>query len=192
MNKQRIAVLLIASLGLLATFMPWATVPILGGMSGTENTLGWVSLSFFAIPMVVSLIGNKHDDLIRVALIITIAASVLAFITCICQLFVFNSIDGSDNLFEAMLADQIKVGFGLYIALFAGLILPLFALLMRDSELSAKQAEALKNYKKKTAQKAKQPKVKDVEEVVEKVETPEAIEPENKIDKEDHSRFMPS
>ncbi|MEO1484605.1 MAG: hypothetical protein AAFU57_02585 [Bacteroidota bacterium] len=192
MNKQRIAILLIASLGLLATFMPWATVPILGGMSGTENTLGWVSLSFFAIPMVVSLIGNKHKDLVRIALIVTVTASVLAFVTCICQLYVFNSMDSSDNLFEAMLAEQIKVGFGLYIALFAGLLLPLFAFLMRDSELSAKQAEALRNYKKKTAKKVRQPKVKVVEEVVEKVEAPETQEPKNKIDKEDHSRFMPS
>ena len=41
-------------------------------------------------------------------------------------------------------------------------------------------------------QKAKQVKVKVQEEVVEKVEIPEAVEPENKIDKEDHSRFMPS
>ena len=58
MNKQRLAILIVAGLGALATFMPWVKAPIVGTINGTKGD-GWITLVLFAVPLVISLLNDK-------------------------------------------------------------------------------------------------------------------------------------
>lgn len=57
MNKQRLAILILAGLGALATFMPWVKAPIVGTINGTKGD-GWITLALFAVPLVISLLND--------------------------------------------------------------------------------------------------------------------------------------
>ena len=61
MNKQRIGILIVAVIGMLATFMPWIKIPIVGTIMGTEEE-GWITFILFAIPLVISLFNIKSKS----------------------------------------------------------------------------------------------------------------------------------
>jgi len=65
MNKQRIALIVASVIGMLAVFMPWASIPIVGTLNGLKaggegsGTIGYLTLLFFAVSLLIALIGDK-------------------------------------------------------------------------------------------------------------------------------------
>ena len=47
MHRQRLVIAVVAVIGMLATFMPWVSVPIAGTINGTKSD-GWITLALFA------------------------------------------------------------------------------------------------------------------------------------------------
>jgi uncharacterized protein (TIGR02145 family) len=68
MNKQRIAIAIAGGVGMLATFMPWINVPLLGSINGAKiseyDGRAWLPLAIFAIPLIIAFIGDKTKSLI--------------------------------------------------------------------------------------------------------------------------------
>ena len=62
MNKQRLGILIVASLGVLATFLPWVKGPFFTA-NGAQRTDGWFTLALFAVPLVISLLNDKTKAL---------------------------------------------------------------------------------------------------------------------------------
>jgi hypothetical protein len=54
-HKQRLAILMAAGLGMVATFLPWWYVPIIGAISGTKGD-GWLTLALFAPAVIATLL----------------------------------------------------------------------------------------------------------------------------------------
>jgi hypothetical protein len=65
MNKQRLIIAALAIIGMICTFLPWATVDILGAsktVKGTEGD-GWITFVIFIIPLIFAFLGEKKQGL---------------------------------------------------------------------------------------------------------------------------------
>jgi len=135
MNKQRLAILIVAGLGALATFMPWVKAPIVGTINGTKGD-GWITLVLFAVPLVISLLNDKTKAVKGRLLYGAIIPSVLAGVIGILKIIDFNSkmADVGDNPLAKALGSTVSIEFGLYLVVLAGIALPIAAFLIKDKD----------------------------------------------------------
>ena len=136
MNKQRLAILIVAGLGALATFLPWVKVPIVGTINGTAGD-GWITLVLFAVPLVISLLNDKTKALKGGLLYGAIIPSLVAGALGIWKIIEFNSkmSEIEDNPFAKALGATVSIEFGLYLLVLAGIALPIVAFLIKDQEM---------------------------------------------------------
>jgi hypothetical protein len=137
MNKQRLAILIVAGLGALATFMPWIKLPIVGTINGTIGGDGWITLVLFAVPLVMALLNDKTKALKGGLLYGAIIPSVVAGAIGVWTIIDFNSkmSDIDDNPFAKALGATGSIEFGLYLVVLAGIALPIVAFLIKDKEV---------------------------------------------------------
>lgn len=133
MNKQRLSILIVAGLGVLATFMPWVKAPIIGSISGTKGD-GWVTFFLFAVPLVLSLIKDRSKAIKGLQLYGAVVPGVLAAIIGIWKVIDFNAAmsEMDDNPFAELLAAGVSVEYGLYLVILAGLALPICGFLISE------------------------------------------------------------
>ena len=58
MHKQRLAIVIAAALGIVATFLPWVNIAFLGSVTGTNGD-GWFTLILFIAALVIGLLKDK-------------------------------------------------------------------------------------------------------------------------------------
>ena len=135
MNKQRLAILIAAGLGVLATFLPWVKVPIIGTIDGTKGD-GWITLVLFAVPLTISFLNDKTKAIEGGMLYGAIIPSLIAGIIGIWKIIDFNSkmSDIGDNPFAKALGATVSIEFGLYLLVLVGIGLPIAAFLIKDKE----------------------------------------------------------
>ena len=151
MNKQRLSVFMSASLGALATFMPWSSVPLLGDMNGINTTLGKFSILFFSFSIIISLLGNKMKDLKGWYFKSIVFTCMLAILVDLLHFFVLSfGKPNEDNPIEKVISEQMKIGFGLYIAIFSGIMTIVFLFTMKSNvkELNKKTRQLDKHIRK--------------------------------------------
>ncbi|GAB2760202.1 hypothetical protein [Salinimicrobium soli] len=128
MCDQRIAIILLACLGVASSFMPWVKIPILGHQIGTEYT-GWLTLALFIIPFVISFLGQTSRLLKGVKLYIALLASLIA-----AGIGIWQIIDLDSGL--------TTVEYGLYLMVISGLVIPLAAYIIGDGKANVKDHSA--------------------------------------------------
>ena len=135
MNKQRLAILITSCIGIIATFLPWVQLPIVGAINGTEGD-GWITCVFFAIALATSLLGNREKKLIGIEQIVATIASLIAGIIGIWKIVDFNSAMSGmeDNPFAEALSSTVSIGIGLYLVIIAGLLIAVFSFLVKDKK----------------------------------------------------------
>lgn len=114
MSKQRIILLITSIIGMVATFLPWASV--LGiSVSGTgaagQPGDGWLTLGIFAVPLIISIIGERTEPLGKTKFA-CVVAGVINTIIGIIKITDLNSVGG--GMFG------VSIGFGLYLLIIAG------------------------------------------------------------------------
>lgn len=120
MSDQRIAIAMLAGLGVLSTFMPWVELPVVGYKLGTEYS-GWITFALFSIVFVVSFIGDRSKPLKGGKLYAVIAAAILAAGIGIWEIF-----DMESNIFA-------NVTYGLYLMVISGTVIPLAAFIIGNN-----------------------------------------------------------
>ena len=136
MNKQRLVMLIVAGLGMLATFLPWVNVPIIGSVSGTAGD-GWITFVLFLVALIFCLLNNKSKPLTGGFLAGAIVPCLLAAIFGIWKIIDFNaelSAVMGDDIFSQAVGSSVSIGFGLYLVVIAGFVLPIAAFLIKDKE----------------------------------------------------------
>ena len=135
MNKQRLAILITSCIGIIATFLPWVQLPIVGAINGTEGD-GWITCVFFDIALAKNLLGNREKKLIGIEQIVETIASLIAGIIGIWKIVDFNSAMSGmeDNPLAEALSSTVSIGIGLYLVIIAGLLIPLFSFLVKDKK----------------------------------------------------------
>ena len=134
MHKQRIAILITAIIGGIGTFLPWAEVPFLGSINGTEGD-GWITLGLFAVPLILALIGKSEEPLKGPKLIGASIASFFAAIIGFIDLNDISGLSGSNDMISQMMGDMVSVGSGLYVIIIAGIALPILAFALKGSDI---------------------------------------------------------
>lgn len=135
MNKQRLAILIAAGLGVTTTFLPWVKVPIIGTINGTKGD-GWITLVLFAIPLIISLLNDKKTKIEGGLLYCAIIPSLVAGGIGIWKIIDFNSkmSDLGDSPIAQALGSSVSIEFGLYLVVLVGILLPILAFVVEDHE----------------------------------------------------------
>lgn len=134
MNKQRLAILIAASVGAISTFLPWANVLLLGSISGTKIN-GWNSLFYFAITIILCLVGNRNNRLKGVVMYIAIITAILAGVIGV---DIINKINehGYISAQVSNMSESFPPGsspaIGVYLIVLAGFSIPFIAFLVKD------------------------------------------------------------
>lgn len=133
MNKQRLAILILAGLGGFATFMPWVKAPFIGSINGTKGD-GWITLILYIIPVIISLLNDRTKALSGGLLYGAIVPAIIAGAIGLWKIYDFNSkMSGmSSNPFGQAIEASVSIEFGLYLVVLSGIALPLCAFLIKD------------------------------------------------------------
>jgi hypothetical protein len=107
--------LIAAAIGALGTFMPWATIPFLGSISGTQGD-GWFTFIAFLVAGIMAVLGNKDEVLTGAKFYAGIAFAGIGSIIGLYEIFnISSSVQGQA-------VKIVSIGFGLYIIIIAGLV----------------------------------------------------------------------
>lgn len=143
-NAQRIAIAISAGIGILACFMPWVSLPIVGTVNGASGD-GLIFAGLLVIPLLLSLLGDKTKQIDKKVKVATILIGILVII---CGIFIeiaeFNnkietakhvsnssinensygldnsSRDIAKNVSNAVISSA-KIEFGLYLLIISGI-----------------------------------------------------------------------
>jgi len=119
MSKQRLGIIIAASLGMIATFMPWFIFPnnvgtVYGGQAG-----GGITFILFLVPIIICLLKDKSMAIEGEMLYGAVIPAIGALLYGGYQIFHHNS-------------TSISVDFGVYIVIIAGSVLPIIAFFIKD------------------------------------------------------------
>lgn len=133
MNKQRLIILVLAVLGMLAVFMPWVNMPIVGAVNGARGD-GWFVFCLYAIPAIIAVLGNRAKPLQGAMLYGAIVPGLICSGVAIWKMIDFNNAmkveDG--NPFAAALSSTVSIGFGLYLVILLGIAIAASAYLFKE------------------------------------------------------------
>jgi hypothetical protein len=127
MHKQRIGIVVAAAVGMLATFLPWATVPFLGSISGTAGD-GFITLILFLVALLMGVLGDKNTVVTGVKSTVAMLAGALAAVVGIYEIFNISSIAGE----AGALGKAIGVGFGVYLVIICGIAVIAVGFVLKD------------------------------------------------------------
>jgi hypothetical protein len=122
MSDQRLAIALLAIVGISSTFMPWVKISPVEYTLGTED-LGWITLGLFIVPLILVFLGRRSRLLKEGSLYVAMAASILAALVG-----VWKIIDLDTRV--------VSVEYGLYLLVIAGFAIPLAAYIIGDRTTS--------------------------------------------------------
>jgi len=136
MNKQKLSIIITAGVGVIATFLPWVTVPVLGSINGARG-IGWLTLALFIAVIVVNLIGNQTERLKGLHLYGTIGAGLISAIVATIKIveFYINISNIETNMFTEALKNTVSLSIGIYLVVLAGLAIPIVAFVVKDKEI---------------------------------------------------------
>lgn len=141
LHPQRLAVAIAAAVGGIATFLPWATVPIMGTIDGTVGD-GWITLGLFAGVVAAALFGQRSQQMAGLAqlgggVLSTIAggigvAKILQFRQMIEGLKGDAAPGSLEGEMKGLMANATRLGPGLYVLVAASVAAVIAIVAMRS------------------------------------------------------------
>lgn len=123
MHKHRLGILIASGAGMLGTFLPWATVPFLGSISGTKGD-GWITFVLFGIALGLTLIGDKKTILTGGPFVLALILGAAAGLFGLWKIIDFHSSIGEASAL-------VSLGIGLYLIVLAGLVVVILGLSLK-------------------------------------------------------------
>ena len=123
-HTQRVVIAGVALLGIIATFLPWAHLPLVGAIYGTKGD-GWITFVCFLVSLVCIFVGNKNIPIAGWQKILVPVAGVVAALVGISKpiyLAIKSAEMAEENpLAGAMMANAVQIGLGVYLVIAAGI-----------------------------------------------------------------------
>ncbi len=131
MHKQRLGIIAGAAIGIIATFLPWASnVPLIGSVSGTQGD-GFISMALCIIPLVLAVLGDRSTALAKGKFIGSIVLGVLILLY---GLLKFSQIGKAAKTFEALgMKADISVGIGVWLVMVSGVVIAAAAFALKNA-----------------------------------------------------------
>jgi hypothetical protein len=130
MHAQRVAVAIAAAVGLLCTFLPWASVPLFGSVDGTKLNDGraWITFALCAAILVGAAAGNRNGPFsagaTAICVLFGLAVAGIALWTIVEFL-------GASN--GGRFSSSYSVGVGLYLLAAAGIAIIVLPAIVKPS-----------------------------------------------------------
>lgn len=135
MNRQRFAVLIVAIIGIIATFLPWYRIMEVGTISGMSSS-GWFTILMFIVTLILVVRKNLHEDMtMGVSWCITICSLLASFAVLWKMIDIWFAKEGMFSLggnMYGIMGSQVKVEYGAWLVVIAGICVPLAAFIFRD------------------------------------------------------------
>ena len=135
MNRQRFAVVILAIIGMIATFLPWYRIALVGTVSGVSSS-GWFTFIMFIIVIILALRKNLQEDMtMGISWSVTILSLLASFVVLWRMIDVWFAKEGMFSLggnMDGILGSQVSVGYGAWIVVIAGICIPLAAFIFRN------------------------------------------------------------
>lgn len=130
MNRQKFAVFIVAIIGMIATFLPWYGIDKFGTVSGMSSS-GWFTFIMFALVLLFGLRKNLKEEMSMGMIWGTSILSMLAACVVLWQAMdVFFAKEGIFSIGDQaeVALSQMKVMYGAWIVMLAGIGIPLVAI----------------------------------------------------------------
>lgn len=135
MNRQRFAVIIVAIIGIIATFLPWYRIMQVGTISGMSSS-GWFTFIMFIVVVILALRKNMREDMtMGISWSVTILSLLASFVVLWRMIDVWFAKEGVFNLGASMdnvLGSQVAITYGAWIVVAAGICVPIAAYIFRD------------------------------------------------------------
>lgn len=135
MNRQRFAVIIVAIIGMIATFLPWYKIVEVGTISGMSSS-GWFTFIMFVIVIILALRKNMQEDMsMGISWSVTIFSLLASFVVLWRMIDVWFAKEGMFSLggnMDNIMGSQVTVGYGAWIVVIAGVCIPFAAYLFRN------------------------------------------------------------
>ena len=135
MNRQRFAVFIVGIIGLVATFLPWYTVDMVGTLTGVFSS-GWFTFIIFLLVLLLAIRKNLQRDVSKMNLWFI---SLLGIAAGIVVLWRIMDIDFSQDTMltlggrmSGIMANEVTIRYGAWLVVVAGFCVPLAAILFRS------------------------------------------------------------
>ena len=113
-----------AALGVLATFLPWVRIPIMGSIIGIQGD-GKITLALFAVGLLCALLGGFRKPLHIASRLVIVLMGVLSTWLGVDKIMTFNemmkSAETEDNPFAGMMMVATRIEVGVYLVIAAGI-----------------------------------------------------------------------
>ncbi len=145
-TPQQIAIFLCAVVGMMGTFMPWVTVPILGSVPGSEGSAGWISFGFFTVALIFAFTPTEVRMWAMIPGLLAggMAGWKILDFTLNKQQAARELENDPFGLGRAML-QSVHLGAGLYIILLAGSCLAVLAVVLKEKSRSRRSSGSSSN-----------------------------------------------
>lgn len=134
MSTQRFVLLLLAIIGLAATFMPWYTVENIGNLTGV-STSGWFTFILFILIFFLTMRHNTRGDMSYgetwLVAVLGIAAGIVVLWRIFDVYFAQDTLLGLSGRLSGILGSQVVLRYGIWLVVAAGLGMPLCGFLFR-------------------------------------------------------------
>lgn len=128
MEKQKLAVIGLSALGIVGTFLPWATVDIGSFGSTSANGTdgggdGYITLIFFGINIIIAVLGGLKENFTLKSLI------GVSVVSSLCSIIGIYDLSNFKNNAASSMA---SIGIGLYLIIFMGIAVIVAAFSLKD------------------------------------------------------------
>lgn len=135
MNKQRFAVIIVAIIGMVATFLPWYRFMNMDTLTGISSS-GWFTFIMFVVVVVLALRKNLKEDIsMGISWSMTMCSLLASFAVLWKIIDIFFAKEGMFSLggnMHGIMGSQVTVEYGAWVVVVAGICVPLAAFLFRD------------------------------------------------------------
>lgn len=135
MNRQRFAVFIVGIIGLVATFLPWYHIEMVGNLTGVFSS-GWFTFIMFLLILILAVGRNLHRDVSKLNLWFMSLFGIAAGIVVLWRIM---DIDFSQDVMlslggrmSGIMANEVVVRYGAWVVVIAGFCVPLAAILFRS------------------------------------------------------------
>lgn len=131
-DAQRVAIGIASGVGILACFLPWASLPIVGSISGVKGD-GWIYAGMLLVPILIAFLGDKTKALDKKS---KVASGLIGAFVAVMGFYMISNFNEKiestskaigDNPFSQLATSSAHIDFGLYLLVIASVALMICA-----------------------------------------------------------------